>query len=132
MREQLQKFVNDLGIENEVVFTGRIDSSFLGDYYRAADVFVSPSRNEPFGLTITEAISSGTPVVATECGAAEIIDEAVITVEHSSDAIKEGIEKAMESEVKQVDQRTWEEMAEEYVEIYEELLSTSKSSISPG
>lgn len=132
MREQLEQFVEELGLEDNVVFTGRIDSSFLGDYYREADVFVSPSRNEPFGLTVTEAISSGTPVVATECGAAEIAGEAIFTVDHTSDAIKRGIEKAMESEVNHVEQRTWEEVAEDYMEVYESVLNTSKSSISPG
>ena len=44
----------------------------------AMDVFVSPSRAEPFGLAIVEAMASGVPVVATASeGALEIIEDGV-------------------------------------------------------
>ena len=35
------------------------------DAYRAADLFVLPSLNENFGLTVAEALAAGTPVIAT-------------------------------------------------------------------
>lgn len=44
------------------------DSSALVAYYRAADVFVLPSRAEALGLTIIEAMSCGLPVVASNAG----------------------------------------------------------------
>jgi glycosyltransferase involved in cell wall biosynthesis len=34
--------------------------------YQAFDVFVSPSRTEPFGRVIVEALDAGTPVIATD------------------------------------------------------------------
>ncbi len=40
----------------------------LAEYYRAADVFVHPSRADSFGKTITEAMACGTPVVASAVG----------------------------------------------------------------
>ena len=36
------------------------------DLYQAFDVFVSPSRVEPFGRVIVEALDGGTPVIATD------------------------------------------------------------------
>jgi glycosyltransferase involved in cell wall biosynthesis len=36
------------------------------DLYQAFDLFVSPSRTEPFGRVIVEALDAGTPVIATD------------------------------------------------------------------
>ena len=44
------------------------DRERLAMYYRAADVYVHAARAENFGLTITEALASGIPVVATAIG----------------------------------------------------------------
>lgn len=120
MRSALEDFVELLGMEDNVIFTGFIASEQLGDYYRAADVFVSPSINEPFGLTITEALESGTPVVATENGAQETLpDSAIVQVSRDSDSISEGILEALERETSpEYEARTWSQAAGEVAEIY--------------
>lgn len=43
------------------------------DLYQAFDLFVSPSREEPFGLVFLEALDAGLPVVATRTAGAEAI-----------------------------------------------------------
>lgn len=122
MREALEEFVEMLGIEEDVIFAGFIPEEELGDYYSSADVFVSPSINEPFGLTLTEAAIAGTPLVATDNGAEELLPgEAVVNVEPDSDSIKKGIEEALEREMPDLTERTWREVAEETVQIYREL-----------
>ena len=119
MSDALKDFAEILGIEEKVIFTGFIDEENLGDYYASSDVFISPSINEPFGLTITEAISCQTPVVATENGAEEIIpDEAIVSIEPDSDSIAEGIERGLEKDLNDVEVRSWDEMIDETVEIY--------------
>lgn len=63
------------GIEN-ILFTGYVDNDDLPGHYAVADVFVLPSVQtdifrEPWGLVVNEAMSTGTPVIATgQVGAA--------------------------------------------------------------
>jgi glycosyltransferase involved in cell wall biosynthesis len=58
-----------LGLEDRVVFAGRIAEADKVAYYNAADVFVSPSSLEGFGFTVGEAMSCGRPVVVSDRGA---------------------------------------------------------------
>jgi glycosyltransferase involved in cell wall biosynthesis len=61
---------------DNIVFTGYVDNDDLAGYYSLADVFVLPSIQtdvfrEPWGLVVNEAMSAGTPVIATgQVGAA--------------------------------------------------------------
>lgn len=48
----------------EVRFTGHKHGEELAALYRAADVFVFPSRTDTFGLVLLEALASGLPVAA--------------------------------------------------------------------
>lgn len=47
-----------------VAFVGKKTGKDLAETYANADVFIFPSKNDTFGLTQLEAISSGTPVLA--------------------------------------------------------------------
>lgn len=60
--------VDELELEDRVIFTGYIPDEELATYYRKANLFVLPSKYEPFGMTTLEAMSCGTPVVATKFG----------------------------------------------------------------
>lgn len=48
-----------------VTFLPPCDKSELAILYRSADVFVFPTRFEPFGIVLCEAMSFGLPVIAT-------------------------------------------------------------------
>lgn len=64
----LKILAQSLGVESRVRFIPCVDQARLADYYRAADVFVLCSRNEPFGMTALEAMACGTPTVVTTRG----------------------------------------------------------------
>ena len=121
--DQLKQFASLLGIDEQVKFVGYIPSETLGDYYEAADVFVSPSLAEPFGLTITEALAAGAHVVATRSGVRETLpDGLLIEVTPDSESIADGIQQALSrTEPPEYEPYTWAEMTEEIIELYEDV-----------
>jgi glycosyltransferase involved in cell wall biosynthesis len=125
LTDQLERFVELLDIEDRVLFNGFIPDPELADYYASADLFVSTSLAEPFGITLIEALSVGTRVVATENGAAETLPEdATVEVEPDSDSIADGIRRALEIETPvSYEERSWETVAEEHVALYEDVLA---------
>src|SRR5205807_4923627 len=66
--EALQRFAGRLGVE-EVHLAGRVSDAELAAYYAGADVFVSMSEHEGFGLPWVEAMAFGVPVIAYAAGA---------------------------------------------------------------
>ena len=99
------------------------DEEELGDYYASADLFVSPSLSEPFGITITEALSAGTRVVATESGVNEVLpDDCVIEVEPASGSLADGIDYGLSLEgPPEYDPVTWEDVVDETIDFYERI-----------
>jgi glycosyltransferase involved in cell wall biosynthesis len=45
-------------------FTGFVQQSELADIYALADAFVFPTRGDPYGLVVDEAMASGLPIVS--------------------------------------------------------------------
>jgi glycosyltransferase involved in cell wall biosynthesis len=73
-RAALEQLIKELKLIEHVRLVGWLDD--LPQLYCALDVFVSASHTESFGLSIAEAMASGTSVVATKTeGAREIIQD---------------------------------------------------------
>lgn len=122
-----------LGIQERVHFLGlRRD---IPDLMKAVDFFVFPSRYEPFGLVVIEAMASGLPVItANSTGAADLVKpESGIVVADSDDV--ETLAKAMfcltsDRQLRATmgaaaraiaTQHSWSKMAQCYVDLFEEL-----------
>lgn len=67
MMEELQDRIDELGLDKKVRLLGWVQDVDSADWYGAADVFVLPSimKTEAFAIVQIEAMSCGTPVVAT-------------------------------------------------------------------
>ncbi len=61
--------VREMGLEDRVTFTGRLTTEELVNRYSTAEVAVTASLYEGFGLPCAEAMSCGTPVIASKAGA---------------------------------------------------------------
>src|SRR5262249_30516543 len=71
---ELIQLAADLGIAQNVIFTGFLRGKQCRDAYSIADLFVMPSVSEPFGITALEAVGYGTPTLTTrQSGVAEIL-----------------------------------------------------------
>lgn len=86
----------DMGINNKVKFTGWIED--VESILKEADIFVLPSRNEPFGIAILEAMAMGVPIISTETrGPVEILDgqSAILVKTNDIESLTRGITDAL-------------------------------------
>lgn len=67
-RKDLETLAEHLGISSKVHFLGLVDR--MPEYLSALDLFVLPSDKEGYPLSLLEAQSCGTPVIATDVGGA--------------------------------------------------------------
>ena len=75
----LRGFVHELGLTGAVRITGDVSEAALAAYFGAADVYLSLSAHEGFGVPLIEAMAAGVPVVARRVGAvAETVGEAAL------------------------------------------------------
>lgn len=75
----LRALVNRLGLEKKVFFKGFVSPNSLPSLYNEHDILIFPSIwEEPFGIVLLEAMSSGLAVVATGTGgSAEILRDGI-------------------------------------------------------
>ena len=134
---KLKALVKECGLQEQILWTGWLNAP--GDYYRAADLFVCPSRWEPLGNVILEAWQYRLPVVSTASqGALELITDEQNALLCSpedpislSDCIKrvlqmtslERCELAKEGYGKLLAQYSPEQITNQYLEMYRFLIA---------
>ena len=64
--EELRRYVEESGMQENVVFTGFVEE--VEPWLQAADLFVFPTREEAFGIALIEAMACGLPSVTTSTG----------------------------------------------------------------
>ena len=68
-------------IKDKVVFTGFVNYHQVPSYLKLADIAIVPSMwEEPFGLTVVEAMAAGVPLITTRSGGIPEICEGIATI----------------------------------------------------
>ena len=129
----LRQLIQEIGMDDKVVFLGPRYGDDKVREYTQADVYVMPSRYEMFGLTLLEALACGTPVIITDrCGIAPLLPkECGIVVPLDEYALSEAIAKALDSNmadndrdyrIKWARQYDWDNIAPKVIEVYEKVV----------
>lgn len=58
--------VNELGLQDQFIFTGALNDDEKWEAYARADLFVLPTYSENFGIVVAEALWAGVPVITTK------------------------------------------------------------------
>jgi glycosyltransferase involved in cell wall biosynthesis len=92
----LNRVITAQGLEKNVLMTGRLDGAAKWGAYASAELFLLPSRQENFAITVAEAMQMGVPVIISnkvstwpyvkDAGAGLVLDEERIQVD-----LEEGI-----------------------------------------
>lgn len=132
MYSHLSQYAHDLGVADQVLFTGFVPDDHLPALYHGAEAFVFPSLYEGFGLPVIEAMTYGVPVVTSLASSLpEIVGDAAVLVDpHAPEAIRDGMaevlldpQKAAEMRKKgreQAQKFSWKRTAEETYAAYQD------------
>jgi glycogen(starch) synthase len=134
-RPELERQVAAAGLEKRVVLPGRFSRANVRWALSHAAAFVLPSRVEPFGIVVLEAMAADVPViVSSRGGATEIVRDDIdgVVVDPTD---RSALAAAIESVVRDTERRDglvasarervhefdWPLIANRYVQIYEDV-----------
>lgn len=128
-RSRIENMIIEQNLKDNIVITGMVDNPF--PYIKACNIYVQPSYDESYGLTITEAKMLNKPVVSTRtAGGKEQIENGVngILTDITPTAIADGIILLLKNpkKVEEIERRLgaidYSNKFEEYKSIWERLI----------
>lgn len=139
---ELKGLADSLNLLDRVIFTGMLQGAAVQEAYRAAEIFVLPSLQENFGIAVAEAMAASCPVIVSEQVnlAAEILSaSAGIVCSSDVTATAAAMEALLKNKslCKKMGQNgralvqekfSWEKVATELLDVYEDILSGQRIS----
>jgi len=133
--EQVRLKVAELGLEQDIIFTGYVTDEDLRALYNAADLFLFPSLYEGFGLPPLEAMACGVPVVTSNNSSIpEVVGDAALKIDPQDinqivDATDQSLkdyalrQKLIRAGFAQVKKYSWKKTAERTWQVYLDVLN---------
>lgn len=130
-KESLKRLANELGLDKQVKFLGKVEHGKLSAIYQKSSLFVLPSLSESLSNSLLEALASGLAVVATKVGGnqelvsssngvlippaqVKILAKGVIKLLNQLDLRKKMSQVSREI----AEQYNWEKTAQKYFQLY--------------
>jgi glycogen synthase len=138
--DSLRSQAESLGVADRVHFPGRLSRSDVARFMARAELFVMPSRLEPFGIVVLEAWRAGVAVMATTRGGApEFVrdgEDGVLVDPFDTAAFADALEHLVTDEAwrrsvadagrVRVTEFAWPVIAERYRGVYTSLVPSDK------
>lgn len=120
-REALEDEARRLGVEDRVEWLGYVEDERLPSLYRGASAYVSLSSLESHGLTVAEALASGTPCVVRRGSGLEgwvehagVVGVSAVDPGTVGDAIRDAVDRTPDG----AGLLDWETVVDRYVALY--------------
>ena len=138
LRHKYEKQVRQSGLEEDVIFIGRVADDELPRYYKTADIFCSPATGrESFGIVLLEAMAVGKPIVASNIdGYASVVthgDEGLLVPPKNVEMLAQALVSLMTNEPlrrqmgargrRKAQDYGWEHIAQRILNYYIRILS---------
>jgi len=126
-RDDLESVASEVGVADRVEFLGNLDHDVLPGYYAGAAAYCSFSEFESFGITVAEALASGTPAVVLEATAladwttrSDVVGVSSVDTQSVAGAIDDAIGRDAPS----ASIATWEDTVDRYEDRYRATIET--------
>lgn len=132
-RDELIARAAELGVAEQILFTGFVRGGAWRQLYELSDMFVMSSVSEPFGITALEAAAHGMPVIMTkQSGVAEVLTHSLKYDYWDTDRLADlmvnvassrGLKTTLvENATTQLGGLSWEHMAERCINTYQSVM----------
>jgi glycosyltransferase involved in cell wall biosynthesis len=136
---ELKRQVEELELGQHVLFAGGIYGDELARHYAMCDLFALPSSYESFGFTVLEAMASGKPAIVSDIpGVGEIVrsgETGLKVLPRDPQALAQAMMFLLGNDEtrswmgqnarKEVEGRTWEQVAKEVAEVHGQAVERS-------